>query len=89
MTSFPFPFPAFCVHGPHTPAPTTLCVAPQFAEALEALFLRAQQDDKTKAYVDAAAQELLALHTHDQIQKHPDAETILAVYAILRPFLVS
>lgn len=89
MSVPPSPFPAFCVHGPQTPPPTTLCAAPQFVEALEALFQRAQSDEATREHTLIATTELLDLRTHEKLLTHAHVRTILATYAVLRPFLVS
>lgn len=74
-------FPIQCVHGPHTPAPIVIRAAPQCLDALEAALRRRTPNE-------AVVREISAFQTAADLERHPNAEVILALYAALRPFIV-
>lgn len=84
----PFAFPLSCVHGLHTPPPVSLRTAPRLVEALEAAFRRTERDERLRSHNAIAAQELLALQTVDAVLQHERATELLALYSVLRDFLV-
>ena len=82
-------FPAWCVQAMHATPPVSLRAAPRLVEALEAAYRRSQQDENACAHNAISVQELLALQTVDVVQRHEAHAWLVALYSVLRPFIVA